>query len=161
MGGIMALVLGIGVITTILVGRTKHDLLQTQRQREMSESVRTAALLSHNVLQLQRVLASVTEVLDEATLKDPAALKEFMRTKPVMRNFFANIYVATPDGEVRIMVDETGVVAHAEHRRPRLLRPHGDRGRPMVSTALRGSLTGEPDHCLHPAGAQRQGRLRA
>jgi hypothetical protein len=66
MGGIMALVLGIGVITTILVGRTEHDLLQeSQRQHEMSEAVRTAGLLGHNVVQLQRVLQSVAEVLDE------------------------------------------------------------------------------------------------
>ncbi|QNK67418.1 diguanylate cyclase [Variovorax sp. PAMC26660] len=145
MGGIMALVLGIGLITTILVGRTEHDLLESQRQREMSESVRTAALLGHNVLQLQRVLESVTAMLDEPTLRNPAALKEFMQSKPVMRNFFANIYLASPDGQVRIMVDEKGLSWPALNI--------GDRryfgltlaeGRPMVSAALRGSLTGEP-----------------
>jgi diguanylate cyclase (GGDEF)-like protein/PAS domain S-box-containing protein len=145
MGGIMALVLGIGLITTILVGRTGHDLLESQRRRELSESVRTAALLGHNVLQLQRVLASVTEMLDEPTLKNPAALKQFMQNKPVIRNFFANIYAATPDGEVRILVDETGASWPTLNIRG---RPYFDltlaEGRPMVSTALRGSLSGEP-----------------
>jgi diguanylate cyclase (GGDEF)-like protein/PAS domain S-box-containing protein len=145
MGGIMALVLGIGVITTVLVGRTKHDLLQSQRQHEISEVVRTAGLLGHNVVQLQRVLASVAEVLDEATLQDPALLKEFMRTKPVVRNFFANVYVATPDGDVLTMVDETGVYSPTLNIRERgyfgrLLTE----GRPLVSGPLRGSLTGDP-----------------
>ncbi|RQO52851.1 hypothetical protein DBV14_15470 [Variovorax sp. KBW07] len=145
MGGIMALVLGIGLITTILVGRTEHDLLESQRQRELSESVRTAALLGHNVLQLQRVLASVTEVLDEPTLKNPAALKEFMQSKPVMRIFFANLYVATPDGQVRIVVDDKGLswptLNIADRRYFGLTVAEG---RPMVSTALRGPLSGEP-----------------
>jgi diguanylate cyclase (GGDEF)-like protein/PAS domain S-box-containing protein len=145
MGGIMALVLGIGVITTILVGRTEHDLLQGQRQREMSEAVRTAGLLGHNVVQLQRVLQSVAEVLDEQTLGDPVRLKEFMRTRQVVRNFFANVYVATPDGDVQVMADENGIHLPSLNI--------GERGyfgrsiadiRPMVSEPLRGSLTGEP-----------------
>jgi diguanylate cyclase len=145
MGGIFALVLGIGLITTIIVGRTEHDLLESQRQRELNESVRTAALLSHNVIQLQRVLESVADVLDESLLQDPAALKAFMQSKPVMRNFFANIYIATPDGNVRVMSDERGV------SQPTLNigdRPYFGRllseGRPTVSEPLLGSLTNEP-----------------
>ncbi|WP_454909424.1 diguanylate cyclase [Variovorax gossypii] len=145
MGGILALVLGIGLITTVIVGRTEHDLLESQRQRELNESVRTAALLGHNVIQLQRMLESVADVLDEATLQDPAALKAFMQSKPVMRNFFANIYIATPDGNVRVMRDENGVSQPAVNIRD---RPYFSQllaeGRPIVSEALIGSLTGEP-----------------
>jgi len=145
MGGIMALVLGIGLITTIIVGRTEHDLLASQRERELSESVRTAALLNHNVIQLQRVLDSVAGLLDEETLRNPAALKEFMRNKPVMRNFFANVYIATPDGAVRVMLDDQGVSHPVLNIRD---RPYFGQtlteGRPIVSDALLGSLTGEP-----------------
>lgn len=145
MGGILALVLGIGLITTVLVGRTEHDLLESQRQRELSESVRTAALLGHNVIQLQRVLESVTAMLDEPTLHDPAALKAFMQNKPVMRNFFATVYVATPDGQVRIVADEKGLSWPTLNIRDR--QYFGltlAEGRPTVSTALRGSISGEP-----------------
>jgi hypothetical protein len=92
MGGIMALVLGIGVITTILVGRTEHDLLQVQRQREMSEAVRTAGLLGHNVVQLQRgARVGGPRCSTSQMLADPVRLKEFMRTKQVVRNFFASM----------------------------------------------------------------------
>lgn len=145
MGGIMALVLGIGVITTIIVGRTEHDLLQSQRQRELSEAVRTAGLLNHNVVQLQRVLQSVAEALDEPTLRDPDRLKEFMRTKPVLLNFFANVSVATPDGQVQMMSDENGVYRPALNIRERdyFARALAE-GRPVVSQPLRGTLTGEP-----------------
>eukprot|EP01035_Chromulina_nebulosa_P041029 gene41029-55454_t len=145
MGGIFALVLGIGLITTIIVGRTERDLLESQRQRELNESVRTAALLGHNVIQLQRVLESVAGALDESTMQDPAALKAFMQSKPVMRNFFANVYIATPDGKVRVMSDERGVSQPALNISD---RPYFSRllteGRPMVSEPLLGSLTGEP-----------------
>ena len=145
MGGIFALVLGIGLITTIIVGRTEHDLLESQRQRELNESVRTAALLGHNVIQLQRVLESVGNALNEPLLNDPAALKAFLQSKPVMRTFFANTYIATPDGNVRVMSDDKGV------SQPELNigdRPYFRRllaeGRPMVSEPLLGTLTGEP-----------------
>lgn len=145
MGGIMALVLGIGVITTILVGRTEHDLLESQRQHELSESARTAALLGHKVLLLQRGLESVGQVLDEPTLADPAALAEFMRTKPLLQNFFASIYVAAPNGQVLVMYDEKGVYHPTLDisEGPNFRRAVAE-GRPIVGEPLMGPLTGEP-----------------
>ncbi|MGJ7615185.1 MULTISPECIES: sensor domain-containing diguanylate cyclase [unclassified Variovorax] len=145
MGGIMALVLGIGVITTVLVQRTEHDLLEAQRQREIVEAVRTAALLGHKVIQLQRGLQSVGQVLDETMLDDPAALNAFMRDKPMLQNFFATIYIAGADGQVRVMVDEKGIY------RPELnvrdganFRRTMAEGRPLVGEAQVGPITGEP-----------------
>jgi hypothetical protein len=145
MGGIMALVLGIGVITTILVGRTEHDLLESQRQHELSESVRTASLLGHKVLLLQRGLESVGQVLDEVHARRPGGAAEFMRTKPLLQTFFASIYVAAPDGQVLVMYDEKGVYRPALNMRegPNFRRALAE-GRPIVSEPLTGPLTGEP-----------------
>ncbi len=145
MGGIMALVLGIGVITTILVGRTEHDLLEAQQQHELSEAVRTASLLGHKVILLQRGLASVGQVLDAPLMKDPAALNEFMRTKPLLQTFFASIYIAAPDGRVLVMYDEKGVyqpelnIAKGINFRRAMAE-----GRPIISDPLMSPLTGEP-----------------
>lgn len=145
MGGIMALVVGIGLITTLLVGRAEHDLLESQRQRELSESVRTAALLARNVIQLQRALESVADVLDEETLRDPARLKLFLQSKPVLRNLFANLYVATNDGQVLLSVDNDGkarVVMNLQERA--YFRKTLAEGRALVSDPVDGSLSGGP-----------------
>ena len=145
LGGIAALVLGIGLITVLLVNRAERDTLTAQRQRELSESVRMASVLSRRVVALQRALQAVAAQLDEATLADDAALERFITNKPVLRGMFANVYVATPDGQMRLFADEAGM------RRPNLNLSDRDyfrrtlkEGRPIVSEPIPGRLSGAP-----------------
>ncbi|MBS81136.1 MAG: hypothetical protein CMO32_36445 [Variovorax sp.] len=146
LGGIVALALGIALSTSVLLGIAERDLLAAQQRRELGESARTAALLSRSVVQLQRALLSVAESLDEATLDDPAALARFMDSKPILRGLFTVLYIARPDGEVRILVDaENGV---SRPPLPLTQRNYFRRtlaeGRAIVSEPLNGPLSGEP-----------------
>ena len=145
LAGIAALVMGISLITVLLVNRAERDTLTVQRQRELGESVRMAAVLSRRVIELQRALQAVAAQLDEATLADDAALERFIKSKPVLRGMFANVYVAVPNGQMRLFADEIGL------RRPNLNIADRDyfsrtlsEGRPIVSEPIEGRVSGGP-----------------
>ena len=145
LGGIAALVLGIGLITLMLVNRAERDTLTAQRQRELGESVRMASVLSRRVVELQRALQVVAAQLDDSTLADDAALERFIKSKPVLRSMFANVFVATPNGQMQLFADEAGL------RRPNLNIADRDyfrrtlaEGRPVVSEPLTGRIAGAP-----------------
>ena len=145
LGGIAALVFGIGLITVLLVSRAERDTLTAQRQRELGESVRMASVLSRRVVELQRALQVVAAQLDEATLADDAALERFIKSKPVLRSLFANIYVATPNGQMRVYADGSGMrrpnvnIADRDYFRRTLAE-----GRPIVSEPIPGRVSGAP-----------------
>jgi diguanylate cyclase len=145
LAGIAALVLGIVLITLLLVNRAERDTLAAQRQRELGESVRMASVLSRRVVELQRALQVVAAQLDEATLADDAALERFIKSKPVLRGLFANLYVATPNGQVRLYADEAGLrhpnlnIADRDYFRRTLAE-----GRPIVSEPIPGRVSGGP-----------------
>lgn len=144
-GGIAALVLGIGLIAVLLISRAEQDTLRAERQREISEAARTAALLSRRVVGLQRALQAVAFRLDPATLADDTAIARFLEGQPVLRNMYSNLFVATAAGEMRIYADETGI------SRPRIdladrdyFRRTLQEGRSMVSEPLPSKVSGEP-----------------
>ncbi len=145
LGGIAALLIGIGLITLLLVQRAERDTLRAERQRELSESVRTATILSRRAVSLQQALGAVARQLDRATLADDAALAAFLRSKPVIGTMFTGLFVADRDGRVLLTMDGGTL------KRPDLKL--GDRdyfrrtvteGRALVSEPLPGRITGEP-----------------
>ena len=145
LGGIVALVFGIGLITALLVHRAEHDTLQTQRQRELSDTARTAALLSRTIVDLQRDLNAAVSRLDRATLDDDAALERFIDNRPVLQARFDSLFVASTDGRMRLLVDAAGT------RHPNLQLNDRDyfrrtlaEDRPIVSDAIASRITGEP-----------------
>ena len=145
LGGIAALVLGIGLISVLLVNRAEHDTVGAQRQRELGESVRMASVLSRRVVELQRALQATAAQLDEATLADDAALEHAIKGMPVLRGMFANVYIATPDGQMRVYADAAGI------SRPNLNLADRDyfhrtlaEGRPIVSEPMQGRVSGTP-----------------
>ena len=62
-GFVGSLILGMGLVAAVLLNRVEHDTLHDQTQRELSESVRTATLLSRNVVELQKALGVVAAQL--------------------------------------------------------------------------------------------------
>ncbi|RZL56253.1 MAG: diguanylate cyclase [Variovorax sp.] len=109
LGGIVALMLGIGLIAFLLVGRAERDMLAIERQREIGEAVRSASVLSRRVVELQRALQAFSQQFEGAALDDPAAMDRFVRSTPLLRDMFAMLFVADPGGRVRIYVDDSGV----------------------------------------------------
>ncbi|WP_295641792.1 diguanylate cyclase [uncultured Methylibium sp.] len=145
LGGIAALLLGIGLIALLLVQRAERDTLRAERQRELSESVRMATILSRRAVSLQRALRSVATQLDPATVADPEALARFLVGKPIIGDMFSGLFVADPDGRVLVRVDGTTAQRPALHIGDRpYFRRTIDEGRALISEPLPGRITGEP-----------------
>jgi diguanylate cyclase (GGDEF)-like protein/PAS domain S-box-containing protein len=143
--GIVALALGIVLITLVLVQRAEHDMLANRRDSELQETTRTAAVLSSRVVELQQVLRMTGNQLDASRLYDRAVLERFLLDKPVLRSMFSNLFIATSDGRVRAFVDAAGAhevtfsVADRVYFQQTLAE-----SRPIVSEALPSKAAPEP-----------------
>ncbi|MDP9901310.1 sensor domain-containing diguanylate cyclase [Variovorax ginsengisoli] len=145
LGGIAALVLGISLVSALTVRRAETDTLRAERLRELTASVRTAALVSRRVVALQRALQVTALEMTPDTLIDEKTLGRFLVTKSVLLNMFDNIFVLELDGQLKLAATERG-----------LIRPDvnvGDRAyfqrtvaesRPLVSPPLPSRFSGEP-----------------
>lgn len=145
LGVVATLVAGIGLIAIVLVNRAEHDTLRAHHQRELSEAARTAALLSRNVIDLQRDLQAAAGRLDPAALADDDAVARFIESLPVLRARFATVFVASPDGRIRALAGSKGVHHPDINLRDRdYFRRTVGEGRPIVSEPVASRLSGEP-----------------
>jgi len=145
LGGIAALGLSIALTSLLLVNRAERATLATEREHELAESVRTAALLSRRVVALQQALASVVPQLDAATLASDAALRRFIENQPYLRTLFPMMFVADPQGGVPMYADDkvigpqNGNLADRDYFQRTLVER-----RSQISGVVRNKLTGEP-----------------
>lgn len=145
LSGVAALMLGIGLIAFLLVGRAERDMLAIERQREISESVRMAALLTQRVVQLQRGLQALANQLDGRSLDDPAVLDRFVESTPLLRDIFALLFVVGNDGHLRIYIDDEGVRHPAIDVSDRAyFRNTIKYGQPQVSEVVASRVNGAP-----------------
>ena len=139
------LVLGIGLTTALLVRQAERDTLSLSQHRELNETVRTAALLSQRVVDLQRALQAGSTLLDPQTLADPERLAAFMKSQSVLRGLFASLFVASADGHLRLLADDEGVrsttinLADREYFRRTLTEQ-----RAIVSEPVKSRVSGVP-----------------
>ncbi|HSI60461.1 MAG TPA: diguanylate cyclase [Ideonella sp.] len=136
LGVISALALGIGIITMLLTHQAERDTLASQHQRELSESVRAASMLSRRVVELQRALRATASQLGPEIFDDDELLAAFFERQPVLLSLFASIFVTAPDGSMRLFVDATG------HKHPQINL--GDREYFKRSMAERRSVVSGP-----------------
>jgi diguanylate cyclase (GGDEF)-like protein/PAS domain S-box-containing protein len=145
LGTVAALALGIVLVTTVVVRHAERDTIELQRQREMSEAVHMADLLSHRVVELQRALKAAGQQLDRRIVEDPAGLERALVSQSVLRMMFSDIGMLDPSGRLTIDVQAVG----AFHRpvdlgdREYFLRTVRER-RGLVSEPVRSRLFGEP-----------------
>lgn len=145
LGGIAALSLSIALTSLLLVSRAERATLVTEREHELAESVRTAALLSRRVVALQQALASVGSQLDTATLASEPALVRFAQGQPFLRSLFPMLFVADPQGRIPMYADEKGIGPQAGGTladRDYFQRTLVER-RAQISDVVRNKLTGE------------------
>ena len=152
LSGIVALILGIALITVVLVQRAERDTLASRRDSELHETARVAAVLSSRVVELQQVLRLVAGQIEASRLHDRAALERFLADRVVLRGMFGNVFIATPDGRVRAYAERDGVqvstfgVGDRTYFQQTLAE-----GRPVVSEALPSRAIPEPVVVLtHP-----------
>lgn len=108
-GAVAALIAGLGLITLLLVNLAQQDTLRAEARRQLADTARIATLLGSRVVALQKALLVVGFQLDERTVRDDAALTRFVEAQPVLRELFTDIFVATPDGELRVLINRDGV----------------------------------------------------
>lgn len=146
LAGLAALTLSVALTALLLVQRAERDTLAGERERELQEAARTAAVLSARVVDLQQALQLAAEQLDAGTLRDPAALARFFEARSVMRRMFGHVFAAAPDGRVRLYGDRGG--AHERETVSLADRPYFRQtlreGRPVVSEAIPGRAVPEP-----------------
>ncbi|MDE2160484.1 MAG: hypothetical protein KGJ30_16335, partial [Burkholderiales bacterium] len=145
LAAVAALALGIGLTTLILVTAAERATLATERDRELQEGVRTAAILTHRVVDLQRALQATASTLDEPTLRDRVRLAAFMDSKPVLRGLFSSLFVAAPDGRLLTLVGADGARASrlSVSDRPYFTRTVAEQ-RPIVSEPVASRADGKP-----------------
>lgn len=145
LAGIVLIALVVSATTALMVHRADQATLAAQRERELAETVRTAALLSRRVLDLQSALRAVAEQLDARTLHDPRALERFLAERTVLRQMFGNVNAVTPEGTVRAYADRTGLrrmpfnVADRDYFREAMAQGH-----PVISEAMPSRVRPEP-----------------
>ncbi|MES2531861.1 MAG: diguanylate cyclase [Pseudomonadota bacterium] len=144
-GTVAALIAGLGLITLMLVNRAQQDTLRAERQRELADAARTATLLATRAVALQRALLVVAFQLNEATVRDDTALARFIEGQPVLRGMFTDVFVATPDGDLRLLANENGVNTPELNLGDRsYFKRTLSEGRPIISPPIPSRLSGEP-----------------
>ena len=145
LGAVTTLIVCIGVTTAVLVRQAERDTLAAQQHRELDEAVRTAAMLSNRVVELQRALQATATQFSAETLPDDDQLAAGLLAQSAMRRMFSVLYVADIAGEVRALADAAGV------RRPAMDLTHRvyfqrtlREQRAIISEPLSALGTGEP-----------------
>ncbi len=145
LAGVAALTLGIFLTSLLLVQRAERDTLRDQREREVQETARTAAVLSRRVVELQNLLRIAGGQLDPGTLQDPPALARFMHDRAVLRAQFSHVAVISLDGHVRVYGEREGVrPLDMDISQQPYFRQTVAEDRPIVSEVLTSRVIGEP-----------------
>ena len=145
LAAIAGLVLGVGLSTAGLLRQAERDTLSAQHYREMTETVRTASVLSRRVIDLQVALQATAARIDAATLADNTRLAGFMESQPVLRGLFANLFATTPDGQMQLYADAAGLRRPAVnlHDREYFKRTVAEQ-RAIISEPVPGRVSSEP-----------------
>ena len=109
LASLASLAIGIGAITALVSARAERDLLASQRHRELTESVRTADILSHRLVHLQRAIQAAARQLEMRGLKDDEETSRYLESNQVLRSLFSGLFVVAPTGEMQWLVDESGL----------------------------------------------------
>lgn len=125
--------------------RVEHNLLLQTEERELHLTVHMAEEMAQRSVLLQQLLRATAAQWPAGLVDQDAALEQRLLAQPMLLQEFANLFVAGPDGQVRLFVDEAGV------RRPKVSiadRPYFQQvmaeARPVISGAVPGRLSAEP-----------------
>lgn len=140
-----SLVIGIGSVSVLSQHRVERDLMAQTREREVAQTARLAADLSQRAIALQQMLRSTAEQIDPTLERLDDALEQHLQAQPALRHEFSNLFVAAPDGRMRLVIDDAGP------RRPQVSIADRDyfravlaEKRPVISGAVPGRVSGEP-----------------
>jgi diguanylate cyclase (GGDEF)-like protein/PAS domain S-box-containing protein len=145
LGALVALWVGMALTAWHMAGVAERETLLQADQREHADARRIADVVGHRVAEMQRALRVAATQLDPATFNDPQRLAAYFERQPVLRTMFSNLYATTPDGTVRLMVEQGGarVVPMSIADRDYFRRTVSEAA-PMISEPFEGRVSGEP-----------------
>lgn len=161
LAAIGCLVVGIGSISMLSLAQVERGLLAQTKSRELVEAARTAGELAQRVVALQQALRLTAERIDPAVERNEDALERQLLAQPALLQQFSTLFLAAPDGRVRVVIDDAG------SRRPGLsiadrayFRLTVAERRPVISDPVPSRIGGDPVVVFsHPI--VRQGRVTA
>ncbi len=106
---VLALALGIGASTAVLVQRAQSDTLVERSAQELLEASRVARVLSRQVVQQQQALAVLAQQLTPEKLGDADGLRRRLQDMPVLLTQFDSITLVTAAGRGIVTYDRNGV----------------------------------------------------
>ena len=142
---LLALGLGMAVITGLLVNQAERELLRAQQDREIRDVSEMAAILSRRVVNRQRALADTVRDLPLDLMLSDERFGQWLADQRALHGLFHYVYIADPDGDVRLQVDAAGVrhpVANVSDRA--YFQQAMKERRPVVSDAVASRRTGAP-----------------
>ena len=109
LAALLALMLGIGITTAVLVQRAASDTLADHSTRGVDEAARVARLLSLQTVMQQQTLAALASQLKPAVLAQPAALHQRLADTPLLLLQFDSITVFDAAGRALVTMDAAGI----------------------------------------------------
>lgn len=158
LGVIAVMAIGIALIAVLLVDRAGRDIVAIERERELTEAVRAASLVSRRLVDHQRAMKMLAGGMHRASMSDDPALGRQLERAQLLMAQLSNVFVADPQGRIRMVLDEGGL-------RPSTVRIL-DRAyfqaalhtrQPVVSSPVAGRSTNEPVVVLALPVADEQG----
>jgi diguanylate cyclase (GGDEF)-like protein/PAS domain S-box-containing protein len=107
-GALLALGLGMAVTALSMSQVAESSILRRAEQREHIDVQQIAGLLSQRVAEVQRALSLTGAQLSPEVADDHDRLLHFLQDRPVLRAMFAGLFVAGPDGRIRVLLTNTG-----------------------------------------------------
>lgn len=109
LAAVVALTLGIGITTAVLVQRAASDTLADHSARGVNEAARIARLLSRQSVVQQQALAALASQLKPAVMAQPEALRQRLADTPLLLTQFDSITVFDAAGQGLLTMDDAGI----------------------------------------------------
>ncbi|MBC7717935.1 MAG: diguanylate cyclase [Pseudorhodobacter sp.] len=106
---IVTAVMSAAVTTQLVLTSNQADLERLLLRQDAEDRERSAALLSTKIQMLETVLKAVTRRVEPRLLDNPEALIQYLRDKPAIDALFDSVFVARPNGEIVVRLQQ-GVV---------------------------------------------------
>lgn len=144
LGGIAALVLGIGLTVWLLLVDVQQRTLSERQQAEIGEAARHATLLEGRLATYHRAMTAVARRLPPATEVNSEALQSILQADLVLRDILDSVFLATPGGKVLLLHDAKGYHRPDVNIADRAYFQQALKGHHTVSEPIVGRVTPDP-----------------
>jgi hypothetical protein len=144
LGGVAALLIGIGLTVWVLLVDLQQRTVSERRQAELGEAVRHATLLEGRLSTYHRAMTAVARRLPPATEVNSDLLQNILQNDFVLRDILDSVFLATTQGKVLLLHDAKGYHRPDANMADRPYFQRALKGEHTVSEPIVGRITPEP-----------------